>query len=162
MDLIQANNFLNKRIFCSSHILPRKWKISKRKDLMKISKVIFHIKLIPSHPWWECKTYKKCHHFRVMDWCLIAFFETHTLAFRGCVLFTDSTQLAALFSRSHFYLTIFTVQRWNFYQNVQKTILKNSYACKKHYTEKNNSRNFTQLLSTVGTDGQVEDYLILL
>ena len=22
---------------------------------MKISKVIFHIKPIPSHPWWECK-----------------------------------------------------------------------------------------------------------
>ena len=22
---------------------------------MKISKVIFYIKLIPSHPWWECK-----------------------------------------------------------------------------------------------------------
>ena len=22
---------------------------------MKISKVIFHIKLIPTHPWWECK-----------------------------------------------------------------------------------------------------------
>ena len=29
--------------------------VSKRKDLMKISKVIFHIKPIPSHPWWECK-----------------------------------------------------------------------------------------------------------
>ena len=30
---------------------------SKRKDLMKISKVIFHIKPIPSHPWWECKKF---------------------------------------------------------------------------------------------------------
>ena len=29
--------------------------VSKRKDLIKISKVIFHIKPIPSHPWWECK-----------------------------------------------------------------------------------------------------------
>ena len=29
--------------------------VSKRKDFMKISKVIFHIKLIPSHPLWECK-----------------------------------------------------------------------------------------------------------
>ena len=29
--------------------------VSKRKDLMKISKVIFHIKPIPSYPWWECK-----------------------------------------------------------------------------------------------------------
>ena len=29
--------------------------VSKRKDLMKISKVIFYIKPIPSHPWWECK-----------------------------------------------------------------------------------------------------------
>ena len=28
--------------------------VSKRKDLMKISKVIFHIKPIPSLPWWEC------------------------------------------------------------------------------------------------------------
>ena len=39
--------------------------VSKRKDLMKISKVIFHIKPIPSHPWWECKkilvTLRKCH-----------------------------------------------------------------------------------------------------
>ena len=31
--------------------------VSKRKDLMKISKVIFHIKPILSHPWWECKKY---------------------------------------------------------------------------------------------------------
>ena len=29
--------------------------VSKRKDLMKISKVIFHIKPIPSQPWWESK-----------------------------------------------------------------------------------------------------------
>ena len=33
---------------------------------MKISKVIFHIKPIPSHPWWECKnqenTAKDSHH----------------------------------------------------------------------------------------------------
>ena len=29
--------------------------VSKRQDLMQISKVIFHIKLIPSHPWWEYK-----------------------------------------------------------------------------------------------------------
>ena len=30
--------------------------VLKRKDLMEISKFIFHIiKLIPSHLWWECK-----------------------------------------------------------------------------------------------------------
>ena len=29
--------------------------VSKPKDLMKIPKVIFQIKLIPSHLWWECK-----------------------------------------------------------------------------------------------------------
>ena len=29
----------------------------KTKDLMKFSKVIFHIKPIPSHPWWKCKHY---------------------------------------------------------------------------------------------------------
>ena len=31
-----------------------------------------------------------------------------------------------------------------------------------NYTQKNSSRNFTQLLSKVGTHGQVGDYLILL
>ena len=31
--------------------------VSKRKDLMKMSKVIFHIKPTSSHWWWECKNY---------------------------------------------------------------------------------------------------------
>ena len=30
---------------------------------MKISKVIFHIKPIPSHPWWECKKYSPKQNF---------------------------------------------------------------------------------------------------
>ena len=29
--------------------------VSKRKNLIKIMKVIFHMKPIPSHWWWECK-----------------------------------------------------------------------------------------------------------
>ena len=32
--------------------------LSKRKDLIKIWKVIFNIKLIPSHLWWESNTKK--------------------------------------------------------------------------------------------------------
>ena len=32
---------------------------------MKISKVIFHIKPIPSHPWWECKKDRKSYWFLV-------------------------------------------------------------------------------------------------
>ena len=36
-------------------------RVSKLKDLIKMSKVIFHIKLIPSHFWWECK--KQSRHF---------------------------------------------------------------------------------------------------
>ena len=32
---------------------------------MKISKVIFHIKPIPSHPWWECKKFFRLWRYKI-------------------------------------------------------------------------------------------------
>ena len=47
------------------------WLRGSQNDLMKISKVIFHIKQIPSLPWWECKNKIFCF------FCKYTFYSVH-------------------------------------------------------------------------------------
>ena len=57
--LLQADRHFRKNLFFFNQGVSKRW------DLVKISKVIFQIKRIPFHLWWDCKKKIQISYFRM-------------------------------------------------------------------------------------------------
>ena len=114
---------------------------------MKISKVIFHIKPIPSHPWWECKNryYEKTQFVYLKSNCL----WTNWCFFNFCASETNFSN----------WNTILNFSRFRWFKN--NLVFPFTFKLSKFEERDNYRRQFIRLIHALKElKHKSEDYLI--